>query len=1150
MRLCSSIRVRAGLVAVGAAALLALAPSALGAAHITGTVAVTASDDAVAAAIDKAKLCVSGYGWDDSGAHVVIAEQRVNPDGSYGLDIPSAGTYGLHAAACADDADAWDANVLPSAEVLTGLADMSTLDLSVAVAGAITGSVASSWDSSLHLDTFVCVSAWPDPSGSDLSGAEYGVYNQPLQPGSHHPQPSTYALRGLVRDVPYIVAFSTCPVADVPNRVAPLQIHATAAEASTAASAASATPANVRAQPAPVIKGVVKQGGRGLSGICVNARSTLGPRSGRIAWATTLARGAFSVKGLVPGTYDVWFYAGRKCRGRAGSANSNVVPYLQSNVVLTGGADKDMGTIQMAVGGTISGTVTQPGGEAAADICVSASEPATTVPNMPKLPSRHDTTTTADGTYTLKGLTAGTYTVSFSLCGVAINGLPGDVSGVSVALGKDTTGIDFAIPVGATVTGHVRLGDGSAAEGICVSAQRRPYDPSPAAAGFATTGADGDYTIQGLLPGTYDLAVYACSDTTQGLVGSDDSVAVAVGKTSNAGATVMRDGARITGTVRTPGGDPAPAVAVWATSPAYRATGGSSSFAETNANGDFTLAGLLAGDYVLSYADWSGSAVDGITVSTTLVHVGAIGTTVQIPSSCTTPALAHCAQFHAGVSISGTVTGLSGEPVPSACVSVHATSFTGEGDLGAAVTDGSGGYKVDGLKDGESYVLYVDPCWQTTGRDLAGQWYASGLTRASADEIALSGSATGKDVQLGLAGSIAGTVTQADGSGVGGVCVDAFSVDQLATPYTAQTPLGRAVTNSSGAYAIGGLVPSATDYRVAFQPCSTDTITTLRQQWFNGRSGATSPAGATVVAVSAGAAATADATLGAWAADSTPTCNPLLFPAGDCSAAALYVSPAVAPDIGASTGGVVAVTSPSAAVEVDVSQDMLNTDATIGIDPSAWDDPANSADPPPSIGGASSSAITPYIGVHVDQGGAEDSGGNWAVPLEIVIAVPGTAVGIPDEQLPVYFDESSTTPWQPIPYVGAANDDETPPELAAGVRDGYWVKGAGADREIHVLTRHASTYAVFRKKTAQSLATVRAKVRKGTKLKLPATSLQGLALRWTSSTKSVCTVAKSKKGAWTLTAKRAGTCSIKGANRGSTEYLAASFKKRLKVTAK
>jgi len=77
---------------------------------------------------------------------------------------------------------------------------------------------------------------------------------------------------------------------------------------------------------------------------------------------------------------------------------------------------------------------------------------------------------------------------------------------------------------------------------------------------------------------------------------------------------------------------------------------------------------------------------------------------------------------------------------------------------------------------------------------------------------------------------------------------------------------------------------------------------------------------------------------------------------------------------------------------------------------------------------------------------------------------------------------------------------------------------------------------------AQTISAVAASLKVGKSLTLPVKSISGLAIKWVSTTKTVCTVSGSK-----VTAKKAGSCSVTGTNAGDTKNKALTVTKKITI---
>jgi hypothetical protein len=126
------------------------------------------------------------------------------------------------------------------------------------------------------------------------------------------------------------------------------------------------------------------------------------------------------------------------------------------------------------------------------------------------------------------------------------------------------------------------------------------------------------------------------------------------------------------------------------------------------------------------------------------------------------------------------------------------------------MTNAAGNYVLSGLRSG-SYKLRFSDC-STPPRNLASEWWNDAATTATATSIDLTAGQVvdGINAALVTGGSIVGTVQNAGGAGIPGICVTAGSS-------TAGTS-GSATTSANGTYSVVGLRGGA-DYVVSFSDC-------------------------------------------------------------------------------------------------------------------------------------------------------------------------------------------------------------------------------------------------------------------------------------------------------------------------------------------
>lgn len=147
----------------------------------------------------------------------------------------------------------------------------------------------------------------------------------------------------------------------------------------------------------------------------------------------------------------------------------------------------------------------------------------------------------ADGSYTMANLAVGSYIIRAS--GVNSGGYDKWYGGatqesttpVTLAPGQVLKGIDFAVPLGATISGKVTLPEGFSFSKVSVSA----FDDNVRNGGtiqYSFVDTQGNYVIRGLAPGAYEISFYsdeALNTTSYGPGGFTDPTKVRVFGTEN-----------------------------------------------------------------------------------------------------------------------------------------------------------------------------------------------------------------------------------------------------------------------------------------------------------------------------------------------------------------------------------------------------------------------------------------------------------------------------------------------------------------------------------------------------------------------------------------------------------------------------------------
>ena len=266
--------------------------------------------------------------------------------------------------------------------------------------------------------------------------------------------------------------------------------------------------------------------------------------------------------------------------------------------------------------GQIAGTVTKTGGAETIEgleVCAYATDLELEEPSC--------TTTIANGEYTVSGLSSGEYYVEFAVPIKSslyyMTQYYHDKSSFSeaepVPVGTGVTSrIDAEMQEGGdlagTVTEYTASEDIVSLHNIEVTAYKVGESKLPA--GYATTNENGEYTMVGLAPGSYEVEFSPTPASGLNFViqyyknkvsrAKAEPVEVVPGETKAGVNAEMRVGGEISGTVTD----------AWTHAPVPKAYvvatgmgGGFAGVAYTNANGEYTIVGLASGEYKVAFID-------------------------------------------------------------------------------------------------------------------------------------------------------------------------------------------------------------------------------------------------------------------------------------------------------------------------------------------------------------------------------------------------------------------------------------------------------------------------------------------------------------------------------------------------------------------
>ena len=336
--------------------------------------------------------------------------------------------------------------------------------------------------------------------------------------------------------------------------------------------------------------------------------------------AQTDADGNYSIDSLPAGSFKLSF--------DTYNADANLLPEWWDNatdftsatpIKVTAGTTTSGKNATLAQGSTITGTVTK--------IVDGVAVPAENVNVSANANANYwnyaNAQTSADGSYSIKGLRAGNYTVRFD---DSFSGLVSEYydnaattsTATLVAVGEQTTvsAIDASLASGAAISGTVSQeinGVLSGGSGVYVTAHSADGQDWM---GSARTDADGNYSIDSLPAGTFKLS-FDTYNADANLVPewwdnatdftSATPIKVAAGTTISGKNATLAQGSTITGTVtKNINGARSPAAGIDVT--AYSVSDGTPiRTSGTNSKGEYQIDSLLTGSYKVGFAQYSTS---------------------------------------------------------------------------------------------------------------------------------------------------------------------------------------------------------------------------------------------------------------------------------------------------------------------------------------------------------------------------------------------------------------------------------------------------------------------------------------------------------------------------------------------------------------
>lgn len=485
----------------------------------------------------------------------------------------------------------------------------------------------------------------------------------------------------------------------------------------------------------------------GVGSVVVRAHRVDGATVVEVADTTTATDGSWSISSLPSGTYSLEFdappaYVDAWLGGAHDVALATTFSLSDAQVL--------SGTNQaLARAGAVAGTVVSEGTNVGIGSVAVIAQAATG-------DATYETTTDTDGTFSLGGLPAGTYTVRFDASSVG-NWAPEFYGGAAVAAGASTVTIaagstkalgSIGLAAGATVSGAVTGPDGQAATGS-VSLYRSGL-PADDVWTTTTIGSDGTYSLDHLPAGRYAVhfepdddvladEFYADKSTLSAAFGASP-IDLAAGSSASGIDATLAGGGKISGKVVLPAG--AGAGFDWDVYAVNVASGLTYTALADQQTGIYTITGLPVGAYRVVF----GSSADGEASDATVQRqfYGGLAETSPI-TSAPVVTISSSGQLQTGIdaslslgaSVTGVVTSADGSSVTSCRITAIPVGDSAGLTSRYAEPDASGSFTIGGLSPHTGYQIQVGAPWSICGVGQKVRYVetsaASGTTSSAAD---------------------------------------------------------------------------------------------------------------------------------------------------------------------------------------------------------------------------------------------------------------------------------------------------------------------------------------------------------------------------------------------------------------------------------
>lgn len=391
---------------------------------------------------------------------------------------------------------------------------------------------------------------------------------------------------------------------------------------------------------------------------------------GRSPAVATDASGRFEIRSLPAGTFDLAVRA----RGFA----PLTVPAL---AIPAGKGTTDLGTVQLAPGGTIHGVVVDPQGEPVADAEVQpwGAERAGVMIRAGRASDDGPAPvfTAADGTFTLEDLAPG---AALDLVVTHPGYGPGAAPGVAV---PSETPVRVVLQPAARVSGHVTGPDGKPVAGATVALREsatqvvgNPFSHPTRKAHEGVTDDDGAFSFPDVSPGPFQIIATAPRHQRAELRGLE----VKPGQDLSGLAILLPAGATVEGKVLAPDGQPLEGADVSVADTSINGLPGFSfQSATTDADGQYRIEGISPGPHTLE------------------ARAAGYRRAVRDVEATVEPRRVDF-QLDRGLEVSGRVVDDAGSPVPDARVFI--SGGTAGSFQSVVISAGDGAFRIPSVEDG------------------------------------------------------------------------------------------------------------------------------------------------------------------------------------------------------------------------------------------------------------------------------------------------------------------------------------------------------------------------------------------------------------------------------------------------------------------